>query len=260
MKTLPMSLLICLTLSLGACDDRTSPSSSAGDESSDAAAAGERELTLPPNNPSEMEEMSSIVDDNCDGFDDDLDGRIDEGQSCACLGDEQCYGAALETLGVGLCVSGRRSCMMGEAWGPCEGWVGPAEERCDFVDNDCDGQVNEDLLDCDPQPCQEGGEPCLTMDLEVDGDCVTVECPPEAPHPVACEIEFDGQDPRGCVAHTPGSSIIFLKEGNDCGVGAVRGSLTCSSERGLELNEQNCPMNKETRFYPLTEGECPVND
>ena len=105
-----------------------------------------------------------------------------------------------------------------------------------------DNIVYEGFEQCEIDPCGPNGDACLTLNLNIEGDCVTTECPAEAPYPVACEIIWDGQDPRGCVANTVGESVVFLKEGNDCGIGSVSGTLTCSTQLGEGLNQENCPM------------------
>ena len=71
----------------------------------------------------------------CNNWDDDCDGSID-GMTQAC-GD-----AAF--AGVGVCQLGTQTCMSG-LWDQCLGDISPQQEICDRLDNDCDGDVDEDL-------------------------------------------------------------------------------------------------------------------
>lgn len=88
--------------------------------------------------------------DTCgNGFDDDLDGRIDEG--CACRSGESqfCFPGLESQLGVGKCRGGRQICTSVQefdlGWGPCEaGAIGPTPEDCrNGIDDDCNGTVDD---------------------------------------------------------------------------------------------------------------------
>ncbi len=84
--------------------------------------------------------------ETCDTeFDDDCNGEANEpgGINCACfIGDTvACYTGAPDTLNVGLCEAGLRTCnfLVGQ-YGPCTGEVLPVPENCATVgDDDCNG-------------------------------------------------------------------------------------------------------------------------
>ncbi|MGK0358293.1 MAG: hypothetical protein ACI9U2_000577 [Bradymonadia bacterium] len=81
-----------------------------------------------------------MADETCDGVDEDLDGRVDEGPDGPL--EDACYSGADGTRDVGLCVGGRAVCVAG-AFGACVGEVVPVVEACDGIDNDCDGTADE---------------------------------------------------------------------------------------------------------------------
>ena len=79
----------------------------------------------------------------CDGMDNNCDGKVDEG--CACKqGDTQlCYPGDPATKDIGACKSGSQTCDVNGAWGDCIGAVTPANEKCDALDNDCNGAADD---------------------------------------------------------------------------------------------------------------------
>lgn len=77
---------------------------------------------------------------------------------CPCyeeLGDV-CYAAPADTLDVGVCRSGRAECAHG-VFVACEGAVLPSAERCNQLDDDCDGVVDEYVA----SPCGGCDETCV---------------------------------------------------------------------------------------------------
>tara|TARA_R100000995_G_scaffold84810_1_gene64964 strand:+ start:691 stop:1971 length:1281 start_codon:yes stop_codon:yes gene_type:complete len=77
----------------------------------------------------------------CDGVDNNCNGTVDENipNSTAVV----CYEGPDGTLGIGECRAGVRYCTDGNFGGPCDNQTLPILERCDDLDNDCDGEVDE---------------------------------------------------------------------------------------------------------------------
>ena len=71
--------------------------------------------------------------ETCNGVDDNGNGKIDEELKNVTCGTDE-----------GDCKAGFKSCVDGK-WSKCEGQVLPAKEICDGTDNDCDGEVDNDV-------------------------------------------------------------------------------------------------------------------
>ncbi len=135
-------------------------------------------------------------------------------------------GMECDTGLIGVCGRGRTACVGGGT--ECQPEIGPSDERCDALDNDCDGNVDEgsDLCNsfevCDRGTCVgdcfEGGCPesqvCNASGRCVDTACQSVECPA-------------GQR---CV----GGSCVGACEGIVCPAGT-----SCSGGRCVDLCEGN---------------------
>ncbi len=108
----------------------------------------------------------------CDGVDNDCDGQVDEETSFPIECGEGCFGEEMCSNGIRM-----QSCGCPEAPPSCV----PETEVCDGQDNDCDGEVDEEITPVDIT-CDAG---CAGKDVCLDGK-MTEEChcpvtPPETP-------------------------------------------------------------------------------
>lgn len=225
----------------------------------------------------------------CDGYDNNLDGDVDEGCACSIGASAECYpGPPGPLAGVGICKKGIHVCVGSEnefgTWGACEGYVAPTAEQCgNGIDEDCDGAdlpcaeapapPSVSVTDAGPAPTPDATSaskpdsfappppqppapqppppppPPLKVPLFFIGDCVTASCPASHPFPVGCQVIFSPGDSRGCVANAPGSSLVYFQAGDECDKGLVTGFLLCDTKPGAALNLLNCPMIGKTKLY-----------
>jgi len=80
------------------------------------------------------------------GIDDDCDGSIDEDCPCTPGSVQRCSAGVPAQRQIGACVDGEQVCLGSPgAWSACRGGIAPSAERCDGVDNDCNGETDEQL-------------------------------------------------------------------------------------------------------------------
>ncbi len=113
-------------------------------------------------------------------------------------------------IGEDACHLGTSTCQNNQ-WGGCEGFVGPTEEACNFIDDDCDGDTDENCApacgddlcngaethetcpdDCSPPfSCPPGRMPSHTGGTGMICVCIP-GCPGQTQHPDTCECTTPG--------------------------------------------------------------------
>ncbi|MCP4605213.1 MAG: SUMF1/EgtB/PvdO family nonheme iron enzyme [Proteobacteria bacterium] len=124
-------------------------------------------------------EPTDETPDVCNNIDEDCDGETDEG----IIEDDECKDpGAISTDPPSICTTGIKFC--GEA--ECRGAIGPKTEKCNGLDDNCDGATDNGLT---PEKCtySRTGEPTEICN-EVDKECVdgAWECNADPPQQETC--------------------------------------------------------------------------
>jgi streptogramin lyase len=161
---------------------------------------------------------------------------------CPCFADldDVCYAGAPETLGVGMCRSGHAQCAHG-VFLECEGSVLPRAERCNQLDDDCDGVIDEFVA----SPC--GG---------CDDRCVgAVWGPPVAPFEAATGLALTSAGELTLQPQMPPERRFVWVPNTD------EGTLSkLDADRAVEVARYRTPGNRPVRVAVDHRGDAWVLD
>ncbi|MBN2139156.1 MAG: hypothetical protein JW720_15220, partial [Sedimentisphaerales bacterium] len=144
--------------------------------------------------------------DLCDGMDNDCDPSSPDGSEEAWVG-QPCDGSDSD-----MCMEGTYECI--GAAQTCTDYTGDTVELCDYLDNDCDGAVDEDFPE-KGMPCNVGLGECLRHGTTVcspDMTGLVCSATPGDPHPEIC----DGLD-NDCDGYIDNGITCECYEDKDCG-------------------------------------------
>lgn len=173
-----------------------------------------------------------VQDEICDGKDNNCNGEIDEGLSEICtnrcgVGRRECRNGTWSVCDAidsrpcrssnDACREGVEYCQYGEWTGICQGEVQKTPEVCDGKDNDCNGQIDENLSRHCTNACGQGNQycvggvwtPCNATNVRPCGTDVG-ECRSGV---MSCR---DGQWDGRCVGAVQGQSEICDDKDNNC--------------------------------------------
>ncbi len=206
------------------------------------------------------------IETTCDGLDNDCDGAIDENQSW----NQQALGTNCD--GVGACGIGTVECTE-EGTTTCSTNPDGSEseatnELCNNLDDDCDGQVDNQLTLHGLPEAPVLGSPCIGTGICLAG---VVECHPNQEGPVICSTDPGGSDylesPELCngldddcdgtidngFSYPMGDDSALI--GEACGVGACSNGIVVCSSNGLHA-QCNTAKNKSDEICNGIDDDC----
>ncbi len=108
-------------------------------------------------NPGTPEVCADGIDNNCDAIEDADPSRPGFACECTTLGEERACGGGTVNAPPAICRTGVQRCQIGGTWSGCLDDVSPQTERCNEVDDDCDGTVDEAVqITCYADPDNDG--------------------------------------------------------------------------------------------------------
>ena len=171
-----------------------------------------------------------------------------------------CYSGDPATINIGFCGAGYRVCGNDGTWGDCMNEVTPETEICDYTDNDCDGDIDEDFPLVNTS-CQEGLGACQNVGVYI--------CDPDDSNNVLCNVEAGTPSLEVCNGiddDCDGELDEGFNVGQPCGTGACAGGTTvcsldgsgtvCSTD-GSAVGEI-CDNNTDDDCDGLTDEGCSV--
>jgi hypothetical protein len=136
----------------------------------------------------------------CNKQDDNCDGQTDEGKVCG-----ECTTGASEECITNCNTVGSRTCDQDAKWSACD----PPSEVCNALDDDCNGQTDENVVEVCNTQCGEGVKVCSKGQM--------LEC--SAPLPVVEECDGQDNDCDGATDEGPDNQQLSQECGEECGGG-----------------------------------------
>lgn len=246
------SFSVLLALASIACSDGeestgTPTNDASTDTAVDANADADADVDADPDTGTDADARPDADTDADADADTDADAETDAGILCIPGEETSCYDGPANTLGNGLCVAGKRTCLPGgTSFGPCEGQVLPATETCvTFGDEDCDGESNEEGPACSCTAgqnqvcysgpldtlgigaCHEGQQACLP-DGSGWGPCTGEQLPTTESCLNSVDDDCDGlynEDGTGCVCTPAITEPCYTGPAGTPGVGICKAGV-----------------------------------